>query len=330
MHGPAGNDSRRDIPDVGIATGCGGTSTYVRTVGRQTTTMGSADAHSRYRYLAAAMLMLAALTGCGSKSPNGSSGLTSVNASTGPPGGAPSAGSTPTGDGERWPDRDVDDRHAYRADPRQAGGTQPTKVTYPKNAARLRHRRPERVRRRQPDAPARLRAGRRASATSPTWATPTSTGTSTNAIRDGGNCACLFDNDNGDRLSIDVNPTYLGKPQAVNNAFIDRTEFGMSADSQVGAFLQAWSDGNVQRMEILSTGNTASLIRKHDHADLVDALRRHHHDAGRDARQGAISNDDSIMLQVNELQARQGRTRSAAAQRAEQALSRSTTPRSPG
>jgi hypothetical protein len=67
-------------------------------------------------------------------------------------------------------------------------------------------------------------------------------------LPDGDRRACTYDNNNGDRISIDVDPTLMGKPHAVVSAFIDHTEYGNSADSVVGTFMQAWADGNKYRM----------------------------------------------------------------------------------
>ncbi len=207
----------------------------------------------------AMVLVLAALSGCGSKSHNGSAGISAVNASAEtvlPSGGTTSpitASGAPTSVTATTPT-------TATPTPTTGGTPKPTKVTYPKNQRAY-----------ATAALAAYVAGNQSllrdfalPATLSNFANLGHPNTHWHFYRcdsDGGNYACLFDNDNGDRLSIGVNPTYFGKPQAVNNVFIDRTQFGTSADSQVGAFLQAWFDGNVQRMEILSTGDTASRVR---------------------------------------------------------------------
>jgi len=76
----------------------------------------------------------------------------------------------------------------------------------------------------------------------------------------GSDTDCLFDNDNGDRITVTLDPTMLGKPHAVTTAFIDRTEFGNSADGAVGALIQAWGDGDLPRVGAIGTAGTESSL----------------------------------------------------------------------
>jgi len=71
----------------------------------------------------------------------------------------------------------------------------------------------------------------------------------------------FFDNDDGDRITIVIDPANLGKPGAVHSVSIDKTEFGSTADSMVGALMQAFSDGNKYRMAALSDSGTTSALR---------------------------------------------------------------------
>jgi hypothetical protein len=75
---------------------------------------------------------------------------------------------------------------------------------------------------------------------------------------DGALRQCTYDNNNGDRISIDLDPASLGKPHAVTTAFVDRTHYGNTADAMVGDFMQAWFDGNTSRMTALGDATATS------------------------------------------------------------------------
>jgi hypothetical protein len=77
---------------------------------------------------------------------------------------------------------------------------------------------------------------------------------------DGTYTLCKFDNDNGDRIAIDIDPTLLGKPHAVREVVIDATEFATTADGDVNALVTAWADRNKYRMIALSDASTTSTL----------------------------------------------------------------------
>ena len=65
---------------------------------------------------------------------------------------------------------------------------------------------------------------------------------------DGVYTACAWDNNNGDEISFDIDPTLLGKPHATEGSSMEPTEYGSTADATVSEFMQAWFDGNKYRM----------------------------------------------------------------------------------
>lgn len=75
---------------------------------------------------------------------------------------------------------------------------------------------------------------------------------------DGAHTDCTFDNDNGDRIAITVDPAFLSKPHGVNNVVLDATEYGNSAVNAVNIFMQAWHDGNLYRMKALSNSTVTT------------------------------------------------------------------------
>lgn len=75
-----------------------------------------------------------------------------------------------------------------------------------------------------------------------------------------GSSYCTFDNDNGDRVQMQVDNATLGKPHAIVDVVLDATEYGASADGVVNTFMQAWHDGNVYRMKILSSAAVTSYF----------------------------------------------------------------------
>ena len=63
-----------------------------------------------------------------------------------------------------------------------------------------------------------------------------------------GSSYCTFINDNGDVTHVRLANPVLGAPQAVNELPLERTEYPHNAASYVGAFLNAWQNGNRYRM----------------------------------------------------------------------------------
>jgi hypothetical protein len=77
---------------------------------------------------------------------------------------------------------------------------------------------------------------------------------------DGTNTACEFDNDNGDELTVDIDPTYLGKPDAAVTAVVLVTTYPTTADALVGEFVDAWSHGNKYRMARLADAPSVDIV----------------------------------------------------------------------
>ena len=80
-------------------------------------------------------------------------------------------------------------------------------------------------------------------------------------VLDGVYTDSFFDNDDGDRITIAIDPTKLGKPGAVHDVSIDKTEYGSTADSMVTALMYAFSVGNKYRMTALSDSGTTIALR---------------------------------------------------------------------
>ena len=75
---------------------------------------------------------------------------------------------------------------------------------------------------------------------------------------DGALTDCFFDNNNGDRITVVVDPTVLGAAHATHNTSVDRTEFGTSADGMVSNFMTAVFDHNIYREKVLATAEVVS------------------------------------------------------------------------
>ena len=93
---------------------------------------------------------------------------------------------------------------------------------------------------------------------------------------------CTFDNNVGDRISVEIKPGLLAKPHAVDSAFIDRIAYPSTADSVVGYFISAWQNGNRYRMLALSTsGVVGGLDVSHppanDTVQTDDTTSKPHH-----------------------------------------------------
>jgi hypothetical protein len=79
-------------------------------------------------------------------------------------------------------------------------------------------------------------------------------------VPDGSLEDCVFDNNVGDRLTVVVDPTKLGKPQAIQSASIDRTTYDTSVDGYVNGWISAWQDDNRYRMIQLSTSSLVTTM----------------------------------------------------------------------
>lgn len=78
-----------------------------------------------------------------------------------------------------------------------------------------------------------------------------------------GSTYCVVRNDNGDELQVQVTNQLLGKPMAITNVVLDRTEYASSPDDYVHALITAWENGNTQRMGAYSTSSVVSSLTKH-------------------------------------------------------------------
>lgn len=69
---------------------------------------------------------------------------------------------------------------------------------------------------------------------------------------------CILRNDHGDQLQVTVNSQSLGKPQAITDVVIEKTEYPGDPSSYVSNFINAWYNGNTQRMASYSSASIAS------------------------------------------------------------------------
>ncbi|MEV4514704.1 hypothetical protein AB0K00_37815 [Dactylosporangium sp. NPDC049525] len=69
---------------------------------------------------------------------------------------------------------------------------------------------------------------------------------------------CILRNDHGDQLQVTIDEHNLGKPQAVTDVVIEKTEYPSDASSYVNNFINAWYNGNTQRMAAYSSHSIAS------------------------------------------------------------------------
>jgi predicted small lipoprotein YifL len=76
------------------------------------------------------------------------------------------------------------------------------------------------------------------------------------AKKDGSDC--ILRNDHGDQLQVTIDEHKLGKPQAVTDVVIEKTEYPSDPSSYVNNFINAWYNGNTQRMAIYSSHSIAS------------------------------------------------------------------------
>ncbi|MEU0554601.1 hypothetical protein [Dactylosporangium sp. NPDC006015] len=68
---------------------------------------------------------------------------------------------------------------------------------------------------------------------------------------------CVLRNDHGDQLQVTVDEHNLGKPQAITDVVIEKTEYPSDASSYVQNFINAWYNGNTARMASYSSQSIA-------------------------------------------------------------------------
>ena len=69
---------------------------------------------------------------------------------------------------------------------------------------------------------------------------------------------CILRNDHGDQLQVTIDEHNLGKPQAVTDVVIEKTEYPSDPSSYVNNFINAWYNGNTARMAAYSSHSIAS------------------------------------------------------------------------
>jgi hypothetical protein len=74
------------------------------------------------------------------------------------------------------------------------------------------------------------------------------------------NWDCVFDNDDGDALTVSIQADRLGQTGAGVATTLDRTLYPDSAVPYVQEFVDAWRDGNAYRMSKLATSTVISLV----------------------------------------------------------------------
>ncbi|BCJ74742.1 hypothetical protein CS0771_42860 [Catellatospora sp. IY07-71] len=90
---------------------------------------------------------------------------------------------------------------------------------------------------------------------------PNSQWTNLNCEAQGGtHTACNYRNAHGDDARLAMENTELGHPTATTDVFINRTQYGLTADQYVSDFMAAWQDRNKQRMTRYSTSSIASAF----------------------------------------------------------------------
>lgn len=71
---------------------------------------------------------------------------------------------------------------------------------------------------------------------------------------------CTFRNDNGDETVIRLNNSQIGHPTAVTEAPLSRTEFPADASAYVNNFIDAWQQGNQQRMLAYANQSVVNFV----------------------------------------------------------------------
>jgi hypothetical protein len=110
-----------------------------------------------------------------------------------------------------------------------------------------------------------------------------------------GSTFCAYDNNNGDRVELHLDNATVGHPDAVIEFKYDPTVYASDPDTYVNAFMQAWKDGNVRRMQALSSAQVTSYFTHYTPQDtwhLTD-------DSGAGHAHVTIANDDGFMQTVD-------------------------------
>src|SRR5262249_6693231 len=79
-----------------------------------------------------------------------------------------------------------------------------------------------------------------------------------------GQTRCLYDNDEGDRMSLTFATNLVGKAHAIHGISVDRTGYQGDAAVMAQDFFDAWTAGNTARMKALSVdGFTDAWLQQH-------------------------------------------------------------------
>lgn len=85
--------------------------------------------------------------------------------------------------------------------------------------------------------------------------------TSISCDASGDSTACLYRNAYGDQITLMVTTAALGQPTAVTEALVDRTRYAGERGAYASAFVQAWQQGNVQRMARLANSTVVNYFK---------------------------------------------------------------------
>jgi len=90
---------------------------------------------------------------------------------------------------------------------------------------------------------------------------PNSQWTYINCDASGETTSCIFRNAHGDEVLLTLTTTQIGHPTAVTQALLSRTSYPSNASDYVGAFIQAWRMGNLQRMTRLANSTVTTALK---------------------------------------------------------------------
>ncbi|NUT35985.1 MAG: hypothetical protein HOV79_23265 [Hamadaea sp.] len=77
----------------------------------------------------------------------------------------------------------------------------------------------------------------------------------------GDTTSCLFRNAHGDECRITLNTIQIGHPTAVTEALLSKTTYPTTTSDYVSTFINAWRQGNTQRMTRLANSTVTSGLK---------------------------------------------------------------------
>lgn len=90
---------------------------------------------------------------------------------------------------------------------------------------------------------------------------PNSQWTYINCDASGDTTSCLFRNAHGDECTVTLNTIQIGHPTAVTEALLSKTTYPSATGDYVNAFINAWRQGNTQRMTRLANSTVTSSLK---------------------------------------------------------------------